>query len=205
MKFLVVDIETTGFPSRPAGRGGMYSYHSLDKYDSSRIVSIAWVLLDSNYDTITEDYYIVKPNGFKIPERATEIHGITTEMAMSDGIVFDKVVEHLDELFKKYPDITHIVAHNLDFDLNIIKSELYRHDALSLLSEFKKLREICTMKETARYMINGKFPKLSELYALCFEGKDMDNAHNALHDTRNCAACFAFIARGELIDMKRYQ
>lgn len=200
--YIVLDVETTGFPCRLPGRGrAFYPFSSIDKFDSARIVSIAWIVMDENHSSVDEFYSVIRPDGFVIPESSTRIHGISNEYAVANGRPMRDVLKSLEDCFHRH-HITHIVAHNIEFDMTIIKSEMYRfdqHDALALLRDPV---EVCTMKETCRFMIGGKYPKLAELYEFCFDKKEMSNAHNALYDTRNCAECFAHLVRSNLLKVQ---
>jgi len=190
MTHIVIDIETTGFPQRL--RRGYYPYSDIDKYASARIVSIAWVILDDTFDEIYSEYHVVKPDGFLISDKVAEIHGITQTIANDTGIAISKVIEALSRTFQRFPDLKCFIGHNIEFDSNILKSELYREGAYELLGSLKSLKEICTMRESCKFMVGGKYPKLSELYEICFR-VPIKNAHNALHDAKNCAKCLGFL------------
>lgn len=188
MKFLVFDTETTGFPQRLNGHN--YSPDQIEKYNSARIVSIAFMVLGEDFETLAEHYYVIKPSGFEIPESATKIHGITTEYALKNGVDFAYVASRLQEVLFRYKDIEYFVAHNVYFDYNILLSELYRLDDQENIQQLKKLKRYCTMKKSMHLFPKRKFPKLVELYEYLFPNHKMIDAHNALYDAKHCAECF---------------
>ena len=67
--------------------------------------------------------FIIKPNGFVIPETSSNIHGITTERALKEGIDLSIVLDLFDNDLKQ-ADI--IVGHNIDFDIKVVRAEMYR-------------------------------------------------------------------------------
>jgi DNA polymerase III epsilon subunit-like protein len=191
---LIVDVETTGLPERPPwSTRSYYSPNILEMYDSSRIVSIAWIVRDLVTQTdISECYYVVKPNGFSIPESSTAIHGITHSFAEGNGIPIQTVIDMFQENLIKYQP-TYLVAHNLAFDIHVIKSELYRAERKDVLDTMKTMSPICTMRRSRVFMNTNKQPKLVELFKYCFPDQDMPHAHNALHDTRHCCECLQWM------------
>ena len=186
---IVVDVETTGLPCRPQSGRQYYPPQMSEMYDSSRIVSIAWIIRDlENNATLTERYYVIKPKGFGIPQQATDIHGISTQQALFEGSYIKRVFNTLlSDLLIYNP--SHIAAHNLSFDIHVIKSELYRANRMDIITTLGELHPLCTMRRSKSYMKQTKFPKLADLYKFCFPEKEMPHAHNALHDTRHCAEC----------------
>jgi len=97
-------------------------YRDLQAFDEARLVSIAWVLEAADGSKINRSY-LIRPEGFEIPAVATGIHGITTEMALANGVDFATMAVQLDE---DLADTELLVAHNVEFDKAILKSELFR-------------------------------------------------------------------------------
>lgn len=135
----VFDTETTGLPERcPNGWGSYWSYFMNEKYENSRIISIAWTTIHnfhkdkintantentSTPQTIVE-HYLRYPEGFTEITNS-HIHGITYEETIKNGVIFN------DLLVKKnlYVDILkseYIIAHNINFDYHVLMNELYR-------------------------------------------------------------------------------
>ncbi len=92
---MIFDIETTGLP-KTISYGVYYPYNDLSKYDSSRIVQISMMLCTKNFEKISIENFIIKPENFKINN--SDMHGITDDIAQKDGVAFNIVA---DTLFKK--------------------------------------------------------------------------------------------------------
>ena len=90
--------------------------------------------------------------------------------------------------------VDRIVAHNLQFDLNIILSECYRYNKLSLADKLLQLNQYCTMIKGKIYMDFWKSPKLSELFDFIFH-YEFKNAHSATADCEACYKCYKRICR----------
>lgn len=180
---LFLDTETTGVNPK------------LD-----RLVQLAWIIATDNGDEISRSSMIVRPDGFVIPPGAARVHGITTEMAIRSGIPLKQAIQQLTTASK---GVALLVAHNITYDLGILKGEFHR---AGLAYPFPSTPGICTMKASTNYCglpkVGGKsgfkYPKLDELYRHLF-GYDFLNAHNAEADTEACMACyFELIKRGVL-------
>ena len=205
----VFDTETTGLPEQgPNGWGSYWSYNINEKYDNSRIISIAWKAIH-NYNKEKSDINNIEHH-LRYPEGFTEItnsyiHGITYEDTIKNGIKFnDLLMEHnlcIDILKSDY-----MVAHNINFDYHILMNELYRLGTehakacmLHLINLKEKGRCICTGEISTNickmdfpnnpnnykgYKIRKyKMPKLSELY-FYYYGKEFENQHSADGDVK---------------------
>jgi DNA polymerase III epsilon subunit-like protein len=179
--YLFFDTETTGLPKK---------WHApvTDIDNWPRLVQIAWVLSDIDGRELAKHESIIKPEGFLIPEKSSEVHGITTEIAEAMGIDLKTA---LDQFVWALKQAKYLVAHNIKFDEKIIGAEFIRkafnHNILNI-------DKICTMQSATDYcQLPGrygyKWPKLSELHQKLFD-KDFDNAHNALADVEAMVKCF---------------
>ena len=74
--YIFIDTETTGRP-----RCWNASPHDTDNWP--RLVQIAWAIYDADGRPMGTTSFIVKPNGFAIPDDAQRIHGISTARAMA--------------------------------------------------------------------------------------------------------------------------
>jgi len=193
MKVIVFDTETTGLPITK-GFNNYYSYKDLDKYNSSRLLSICWQVYD-NTTFISSNYFIIKPVDFTIDNKSKscEINGITQEMALEKGIDINEV---FTKLFNDLINTDRLVAHNINFDVNIILSELYRNNKNNIIDLLLSKSLYCTMingKNIAKIKFknsnNIKLPKLVELYKHYFN-TEFENAHNAEVDVTACAKCY---------------
>jgi DNA polymerase-3 subunit epsilon len=184
---LFIDTETTGLPNTHNLRWGVYpDYKELDKYSNARIVQFSMLITDTKFAFEDVKDYIIKREGFDITNQ--EFHGITNEMSDKIGINFDIVaIEIFYELLKK---VSHIVAHNVAFDVGVIKSELYRRNLHHIIDELDKKTLLCTMKHMKPILKiinpygNYKNPSLNEIYKYNFK-ENIENAHNSLYDVKN--------------------
>jgi DNA polymerase III epsilon subunit-like protein len=214
----VFDTETTGLPERvPGSKWGTaseyWSYTMNNKYNNSRIVSIAWAFIQS-FDKLALDgekihHYIRFPEGFdSIP--TTHIHGISYEYAINEGTLFNDIFENCG-LYDKLIHAEYIIAHNVNFDIHILLNELFRigtQKALEVISHIENImalghcicsgelgRDLCKIEyKTKSNFFNNKrnkgykMPKLIELYKH-FYGCEFDNAHNAEGDVCALLKC----------------
>ena len=195
---LIFDVETTGLPTRKnyyaTGIDEYYDPTDLSKYNTSRIVSIAYVYVEKfNIETLSKSkiiYKVRKPLDFVINNESVKIHGITTEYAKLNGKILSII---LNDFSEKLSNCDYIVAHNALFDIHVLLSEMHR---INFESNFENLkfhldekkylctgelgRNICKIP-TKQYNTQYKMPKLSELYnKVC--GNDNLEFHNAKND-----------------------
>jgi DNA polymerase III epsilon subunit-like protein len=206
MRVLVFDTETTGLPRTKRMDG-----ENLQLWPY--IVQFSYIILDIDLNKIIKikDVIIKIPSDISITEETSNIHGITNEISKEKGISIEII---MDEFFVDILDIDLIVAHNLSFDLNMVKCELLRlikdnsnstkyNFYFNEIINFKKM--YCTMQESidlcnieAKYK-NGnkyiKFPKLVELYEKLFETTPK-KLHNSLNDVAVCTRCFIKLKYG---------
>lgn len=182
---LIIDVETTGFPQRGGLPYGQNPPHEkLQMYDSARVVQVSMMLCNQHFEQVELKDFIVKSDGFSIEN--AHFHGITNEISATKGTPFSEIAETLSTYLNQ---VSHIVAHNANFDLCILKSELYRLGMHSIISEISTKRILCTMKHTkmivkARNNYGIKDPSLAELYSFVFKDK-IENAHNSKYDVIN--------------------
>lgn len=174
-KTLIFDVETTGLMPR-----GIHPAMS-HKWKDCRIVQIAWEVLDDNHEIESSANYIIYPDGYTVPQSATNIHGISHEMAEEQGIPMQDVLDHLDTLL---PTIQTIVAHNISFDMNVLLSEVYRQHRSAMAQDLLEKTQYCTMLKGTRP--GCKWPKLSELYEELFYKQPSGTLHTADADVRIC-------------------
>lgn len=178
---LFFDVETTGLPKHWGA-----PVQQVENWP--RVVQLGWLRYDNDGKLASEHSRIIRPEGFRIPEKVAAIHGITTERALKEGEPLDDV---LSDFTSDLDQAGLLIAHNLDFDRNILGAELYRQ---KLHERFLRMPGICTMKDAKDHCrIPGragyKWPKLEELHRYLFD-ESFDGAHDALIDTRACARCF---------------
>ena len=120
---LFLDTETTGLPDTHNLRWGVYpDYKKLNKYSNARIVQFSMLITDNKYKFIDVKDYIIKREGFEITNE--EFHGITNDISDDLGVTFNTVA--IEIFYENLQKVSHIIAHNVAFDVGVIKSELYR-------------------------------------------------------------------------------
>ncbi len=182
--YLIFDTETTGIP-----RNKTAPLSDLENWP--RLIQIAWQLHDANGKLLTQHNYIIKPEGFDIPYKAEQVHGVSTKRALDEGHDLKHVLNlFLEDLNKT----SRLVGHNIEFDINIIGAELLRQQIDAEL--FLKLDNVDTGISGTEFcqMTGGvggrlKMPRLVELHEKLF-GKDFGDAHDAAYDVAATARCF---------------
>ena len=195
--FLLFDVETTGLPL-------VYnaSYKQLENWP--RIVQISWCICDSTGNGDDVKNYIIKPINFTIPQESSNIHGIYHQEAVQYG---HNVADVLLELKKDMNVCEYLVAHNLNFDKQVLLSELYRLNDMDGISTVQNLKEVCTKEESTDFCKlrpyrygTWKWPRLGELYyTLCGESIDPLKAHNSKYDVEILKKCFILMLNQGII------
>lgn len=173
---LFADVETDGF----GHSGGVPAY----------VVEVGAILTDAAGVEIAALSAIVIPDGFEIPEGATAVNGITTEMAHALGVPLWQAMWHFERLARC---ASTIIAHNREFDMRVIGGAYVK---LGMLSDLHTKGSACTMLDSVdvcripnKKGAGFKRPNLDELHLHLF-GEPRKAAHGALVDTRDCAKCY---------------
>src|ERR1035437_7812535 len=191
--FLIFDTETTGLPRN-------YNAPLSDSENWPRVVQIAWQLHNVQGGLISANSIIVKPEGFTIPFNASQVHGISTERALSEGSDLQIAMNEFVEAVKQSK---YLCGHNIEFDLSIVGAEFVR---LGITDEFSGKAVLDTKNDavTEFCAIAGgkggkyKWPKLSELYKKLFN-EGFEEAHNAAFDVMATAKCFFALLKQNII------
>ena len=194
------DLETTGLPTRTnRTKSKYYPPEEIDKFDSSRIVSIGWMVFnEETQNLISKNHLIIYPDNFISNPKALEVHKITDEYAKQNGIPIKNVMN----IFNKDLKICNkMIGYNVNFDYNILVSECYRAHHKTLLKQIKKITRVggikCAQKE-AKYKIGihniiakrKLYPRLEEVYRQLFNEPNFTTSHDAFDDTLRCAQIY---------------
>lgn len=178
---IVFDLETSGLPIM-RNRNEYFNYSIIDKYNNSRIVQIAYMAIDNDYNILYSKEFKVKDVDLR---DSTKFHNITQQDIQESGKDFDAIV---DELMSDFKESTSLIAHNISFDINVLCSELYRRGYKEFASMIIKKPIVCTMLRL-KNIINVtnsygvKYPSLADLYRFAFGSEAcIENAHNAHYD-----------------------
>ena len=193
-KLLFFDTETTGLLPKNCD-----IENNINNFP--RLVELAFILFDEFGVKLYEADYIIKPDGFEIPITASNINGITTQIANDKGV---DIKVATNDFMRQYEQADYLVCHNFYFDRKIVESELYRQN---VIIKMKTKPHICTMLKTIKFTgatfknsSKLKFPTLTELYFKCFD-KDFENKHNALGDVSATAECFKYLIENQIINL----
>jgi DNA polymerase III subunit epsilon len=179
--YIFFDTETTGLPRN-------YSAPITDLDNWPRLVQLAYLVYDINGNKITSGDFLIKPEGFSIPRQASDVHGVTNEIAISKGEPIKSVLLEFNSILSQAKVL---VAHNMSYDEKIIGAEFIR---LGIETKLDTIQKICTKVSSTNYCAlpgyNGyKWPTLEELHRKLF-GTNFANAHNAAADIEVTAKCF---------------
>jgi len=119
---IALDTETTGVP--------LWSYPDptcpKQVVAWPRLVSVAWQKVTGGISAAPQEL-IAKPNGFVIPDGASNVHGISTEKALSVGISLVTILDRLLKLLDDHADdVVVIAAYNYEFDYGVLVAECTR-------------------------------------------------------------------------------
>jgi DNA polymerase III epsilon subunit-like protein len=141
-----------------------------------------------NTQHVRTENHIIKPQSWKIPKESIEIHGITEAKAYREGMMLKEVLS----LFKyDIETASHIIAHNIHFDKNVVFHAYKWHLGIDPTKFWNVESEVCSaelskdeLKLIGMYTKPGefKYPTLNELYINTFKTPAPENAHNALRD-----------------------
>ena len=195
MTYLFFDTETTGLP-----RNYSVPTTDLDNWGAARLVQLGYILEDDKQGVISRGNLIVRPEGFVIPEAASNVHGITTEVATEKGLPAKKVVyAFLGQA--RIADV--LVGHNVDYDVHVVGSELVRHwgkdyiEGMPVIDTMKSSVDFCKIPSAFGY----KWPRLIELHNKLF-GCDFEDAHDAMADISATRKCFWELLKLGIIKLK---
>lgn len=179
--YLFFDTETSGLP-----KSWKAPPSDLDNWP--RAVQVGWILCKPDGTVEEEHDYIVRPDGWTIPDAAASVHGITTERALAEGVAGEEVLRGFAAALGRAQTV---VAHNLDFDRSVVQAELIR---AGISADGVRPALVCTMKQSTDFcaipgQFGNKWPTLAELHERLFEEPVVD-AHSALADARACMRCF---------------
>lgn len=195
MTTIFIDTETSGLP-KTKGWDNYYDYTDVDKYATSRLVQICWIICEGK-EISTKKVYLIRPDGFTIPEATTKIHGISDEHANVHGHLLEAVLKELENDITQYSP-KRFVAHNVRFDYHILMSEVHRANQPGVVDLIGNMKLKCTMdagrgvcKIPSKFNRNKfKSPSLKELYEFLHPGETMELKHQADWDTEHCMKCY---------------
>jgi len=217
---LVFDVETTGLI--PKKTPNDTTPVSITEYP--HIIQFSHTLYDTFANTVecSSDSYIHIPHDVTISEFVTNLTGITLDDCYTKG---RDIVDVLIDFSAVYKKSNVLVAHNIDFDSNMIMIEVQRNkeellkrapECFMLFNHmFERTNNIeryCTMMkgiEMCNIKIESKivgkpprkkWPKLFELYEHLFHGEKVEGLHNSRVDVETCLKCYLKMRHNYMFD-----
>lgn len=190
---LAYDTETTGLV-----KNNLPDDHPAQPH----LVQLAGILSEDDGTERASFDFIIKPNGWTIPDEAAKVHGITTEIATRVGIPLILAVA----VFTNYRAIAdEIIGHNVSFDQKVMAAAIARcgktpkHPGPNKVSCTKDMATpLLKLPPTAKMKAAGfnkfKPPTLSECYEFFFQEK-LIGAHGAQTDARASLRVYWHIQR----------
>lgn len=188
--YLFFDVESTGKITDYKA-----SFKEVDKFP--RISQFAWQLYNSEGKLFKSFQSLVKPDGWEVPKEEFFIkNNMSTERCEKEG---RPIKPMLEQFLNELEGCKYLLAHNMNFDLPVTASEMYR---LGFQAK-NKPQKICTMQSTTDIcQLPGpygfKWPSLQELHKFLF-GCDFEGAHDASDDVTATAKCFFELKRRNLL------
>lgn len=173
--YLVLDIETSGI---------IINNNGVKQYPE--IAQIAWVLANKKGNVIKKNSFIVDTPFLN--KKNISIINFDFEIANE---IKTQIKNVLEQLLIDIRICDYVVAHNINFDVNILG---YYFNQLYGANPFENKKKICTMVSTTRFCnikseYGLKYPKLSELYYKLFDIEPTE-LHNAEIDVFYTLKCF---------------
>lgn len=181
--YLIVDTETTGFV-----KNGI----------QPRIIQLGFLLLNDKHEPVIAYKKLIKPDGWVVPDGDFwRDHGLFQADCEAKGV---PILEAMQEFIKAVNLSKYLIAHNMDYDLPVIVSEMM---ALGLKADNKPTK-ICTMRanEVVQHcaLPRNKFPNLQELHTILFN-EGFEGGHDAWNDVVACAVCFLQLVNLKIITL----
>jgi len=174
-KLAVFDLETTGLDLKEA-----------------RIVTACAVAIDAGGQVTGSNKEWLADPGIDIPEAASSVHGVTTEMARSKGRKSSEVVaEILETLRGFFAQGIPVVAYNAPYDFTILHYEALRNG----LEPLSNPQPIIDPMVIDKFVDTYRSGKRTLQVAASIYGVQLADAHNATADAIAAGKVAQAIAR----------
>lgn len=130
----IFDLETTGVDP-----------------ETDRIVTAFVGVLDELGNVISGQGWMIRPDGYVIPDNAAAVHGVTTEQALAEGRPFAEVLPEIVTALVAL-DVP-VVAHNASYDFTMLAHEMDRFGATDPVAIIDDLDIVDT------YVLDKQFDK----------------------------------------------
>lgn len=170
------------------------------------LAEVAALLFDDETGEVIEHYdTLIRPDGWNISMKLSDIHGITMERALAEGIDEREAVEQVLGMWSR---ASLRIAHAENFDTRMFRISIKRMgltsegmDVDTYAEHWSKAPRYCTMRKAQGLMkmqrvgCGGKFPTLAEAHQH-FVGEPLEGAHEALFDAFACARLYMAMEKG---------
>lgn len=174
-RIAVFDLETTGLDLRDA-----------------RVVTACALELDANGEIVGENVEWLANPGIEIPEAASNVHGVTTEIARSQGADAKTVIAEIVAKLRGFFEAgLPVVAYNAPYDFTILHFEALRH-GIEPLTDPQPIIDPLVMDKFADTYRPGK--RTLQVAAATY-GVKLSDAHNATADAVAAGRVAQAIAR----------
>lgn len=143
-------------------------------YDSACALGMVFV---ENNKIIDKKYYLIQPPGMKMDQSMTKVHGLTYDQ-LSQSPTFEQLWPEIKESFN---GDTLIVAHNAQFDMNVLKNTL-----MAYTIDIPDFNYACSIPISTRACRGEGVKNSLEERAKRFD-VTLEEHHNALSDAKACA------------------
>jgi DNA polymerase III subunit epsilon len=188
---IIADVETSG----------LIKYRNPDRkalQNWPRIVQIAYQVFDFDHNEL-ERVSVIFKQPRPLPPESIEIHGITDQMCKELGVKPEPILEKL-YIYSK--EARFFVAHNVDFDHDVIEANMRRFE----IGHDFEMERLCTMVSSRKLrgfkplnsLGNRKDANLAELHQHLF-GFAPEKLHDAEADMLAASRCYFELKRRGLI------
>ena len=134
-----MDVETNGGETNAGSKCCVGKYGFCGRCNSdwvgARVVQLGWATSVGAGEIVVKER-LVQPVGFRVSDKAGRFHGVSHELATSQGQPLrDVLQEFIQDMIRALDNGGRIVIHHLEFDAGIVAPELDRAG----LGNFKKL------------------------------------------------------------------
>ena len=147
-----------------------------------------------------DQYVSLNSNHDRLPDKITELTGITDDILKKNGIPEKEMSRELNERISR-PGGTLIVAYNTQFDASFLKNTATRQASIDLMQSLKRcdyLDALTMFRDRASYP-----HKLSDAIKWYGLGDKVKNSHRAVDDTKALKEIFDAMTK-ERDDSEKY-
>lgn len=161
-KIFVFDFETTGLPPKDPKTRKRLDVNEETFHLFPRAIQISAMLYNVKTKTVenTLNNIVLLDDKVEISEDAINVHGITKEMTKEKGIACKFI---LDSFFKMLESANSVIAHNIAFDVDILKTEVFHFFTDGDKKKRNKLLRIIAKKIETGYCTMEKTTNLCKL------------------------------------------